>query len=307
MQQKATSKDVKSIPRKNILIYGVGSLGSYLVAKLYAAGHNVDVIGRERAQEVGDVLYINGQKHKFPKVSNTLDPSKKYDYVFLTSKYYDLKTNLESIMNSGLRFDTVVSIQNTYFDSLFYYHLVKDRPFVTLSVFEGFNLQKDQLKVVEFAGWFVEDDVLGKDIYLLLKDAGVNISLTDDINAKRAEKTIYNCALNVFSATYDKTYHELYQDKDAFAEMKEVFSESYDVMSEIVPLRSKKVLFNNLLTILKTMDHYASTHQDVKRNKKTEISFINGFIIDMGKKMNIPTPRNRAIVNKFIEKYPELY
>ncbi len=305
MQEEKTNKKIAE--KKKILVYGAGSLGCYLAAKLYSVGHKVDVIGRSKADAIKGKLYINDELYNFPAVKKEINSEEHYNYIFLTSKYYDLKKNLETLVNSGVRFDTLVLIQNTYIDNLWYYHLIKDKPIVTISVVEGFNLDANKLHFRSAAGWFVEDDILGKDIYLLLKNTGININLTDDINKRRAEKSVFNCSLNIFSAYYQKTISDLFKDREIFKEMQNVFSETYDILSEILPMRSEKALWKAFLESYKKMDHYASTYQDVIRNKKTEISFLNGFIVELGRKMDMPTPRNIDIVHKFKAKYPDLY
>jgi len=305
-QQKAHSRD-KVVDKKRILIYGAGSLGCYLAAKLYSVGHEVDVVGRQKASSLNGTVYINDEKYAFPDVSSELNPNKYYNYIIMTSKYYDLKMNLEKIIESGVRFDTLVMIQNTYIDNIWYYNLIKNRPMVIISVIEGFNLAGDHITFRPAAGWFVEDDILGKDVYNLFKVAGVNINLTDEINVKRAEKSIANCSINIFAALYGKTLKEMFSNKEILSQMQGVFEESYDVMSELVSLRSKKVLWRNFLVTYKDLEHYATTYQDVTRKKKTELVFLNGFIIEMGRKMGIPTPNNSKVVAEFIEKYPELY
>lgn len=308
MQEKPITKASKSVDKKNILIFGAGSLGCYLAAKLYAMGHYVDVIGREKSKNINGVLYINDEKYDFPKVETDLDPNKYYHYIVVTSKYYDLKMNLEQIMGSGVRFDTLVLIQNTYIDNIWYYNLIKNKPMVIISVIEGFNLEGNHIIFRPATGWFVEDDLLGRDVYNLFKTAGVNVNLTDDINVRRAEKSIANCSINIFAALYGKTLGDLFSDKMIFSRMQGVFDEAYDVMSELVPLRSKKVLWRNFVANYKELkDHEVTAHQDVKRNKKTELAFLNGFIIEVGRKMGIPTPNNSTAVAEFIEKYPELY
>ena len=40
----------------------------------------------------------------------------------------------------------------------------------------------------------------------------------------------------------------------------------------------------------------SSTAQDLVRGKKTEIDFLNGYIVDLGKKHGIPVPYNETIV-----------
>ena len=293
--------------KKNILVYGAGSIGSYLVAKLYAAGHDVDVVGRQKAKDIGKYLYINDEKFDFPKVYDDLDHSKKYDYIFVTSKYYDLKRNLENISNSGVQTDLIVLIQNTYIENNWYIHLIKNIPFVLVSVFEGFNLEGNKLKFIKTAGWFLEDDLLSKDVYSLLKGADINVQLTDDIDIKRAEKTVFNSASNVFCALEQKTLAGLTQDKKILNDMQGVFDESYNVLSEIIPMHSKRSLWNTFLSFVKNMNHYSTTYQDVVKGKRTEVYFLNGFIIELGRKMGLATPNNQEIVNRFRKKYPDLY
>jgi len=295
------------MPKKKILVYGAGSIGSYLAAKLCAAGHDVDVIGREKAKSVGKYIYINDEKLVYPSVFDEIDSSKHYDYLFLTSKYYDLKRNLEIIANSGTKIDLIVLIQNTYIDNSWYINLIRNTPFVVVSVVEGFNLEGNKLYHSKATGWFLdEEDMLSKDVYNLFKNSDISAQLTEDIDIKRAEKTVYNCALNAICALEGKPFTELFKDKEILKTMQGLFDESYEIISEIIPLHSKRSLWNSFLA-LKNMDHYSSTYQDVKKNKRTEVYFLNGFIIELGRKFGIPTPKNLEIVRKFRETYPELY
>ena len=291
---------------KSILVYGAGSIGSFLAAKLYNAENKVDVVGNlKRFEKIKGKIFINETVFKFPEVKTDFDLNKYYDYIFVTSKYNDLKRNLEYIVNSGVRYNTIVLIQNTFIDNIWYYHLIKDKPLVIISIYEGYNLHDNKIEVSEATGWFVENDLLGKDVYILLKKAGINISLADDIRIKRAEKTIQNCALNGLCAYYGITFDKLVLEHKS--ELKNIFFETYDILSEIVPLRSKKTLWKNFIDVSKNMKHYASTYQDVKKNKKTELVFLNGFIVELGNKLNISTPFNLEVIKKFKEKYPNLY
>ena len=43
--------------------------------------------------------------------------------------------------------------------------------------------------------------------------------------------------------------------------------------------------------------HVPSTAQDVRNKRKTEIDFLNGTIVRLGKKYGIPTPYNSMITN----------
>ena len=50
-----------------ILILGAGSVGVYLGTKLYADGHDVTLLGREKLKKLHDTILINNQPHKVPK------------------------------------------------------------------------------------------------------------------------------------------------------------------------------------------------------------------------------------------------
>jgi 2-dehydropantoate 2-reductase len=39
----------------------------------------------------------------------------------------------------------------------------------------------------------------------------------------------------------------------------------------------------------------SSTTQDLARGKRTEINFLNGYIVELGKKHGIPVPYNESI------------
>ena len=43
--------------------------------------------------------------------------------------------------------------------------------------------------------------------------------------------------------------------------------------------------------------HYSSMYQDIMAKRLTEVDFINGAIVDLGRKHGIPTPVNETIVN----------
>ena len=291
---------------ENILIFGAGSIGSYLAAKIYNSGYHVDVIGR-KAEKIGNFLYINNKRYDFPPVSYEIDAGKKYDYVFLTSKMFDLKKNLNHLSKTDFNIGIPVLVQNCFFD-IEEYKKILGQDIVSILVYDGFNLTGNQLNHIKGAGFFIEDNQLSEDVYLLLKNAGADINKTDYIVRQRAEKTIYNCSINIFSAIYSKFFRELFEDKVMIQRMQDVFYESYEILSRMVTnLQDKKVLWNNFCKVVRSMEHYSSTYQDVRMNKMTELASLNGFIIESGKKMNINTQYNIEIMKEFRTEYPDLY
>ena len=71
-------------------------------------------------------------------------------------------------------------------------------------------------------------------------------------------------------------------------------------------MHSRRSLWNTFCA-WKTFDHYTTTYQDVMRKKKTEVSFINGYILELGRKLGIPTPYTLELIKQFQTKYSGLY
>ena len=62
-----------------------------------------------------------------------------------------------------------------------------------------------------------------------------------------------------------------------------------------------KTPVNRILLLGKTAYERGDTNkvsmlQDIEEGRKTEIDYINGFIVKKGEEYNIPTPINRAMV-----------
>ncbi|MDD4983718.1 MAG: ketopantoate reductase C-terminal domain-containing protein [Candidatus ainarchaeum sp.] len=296
---------------KKILLVGVGSIGTYLALKLSAGGNDVTVLRSSKLNGIktGDSIKINGAPFVVPNLVDELkdkDPT-FYDYIFLTCKMYDIRNLLKEIIQKGLKFGTLISIQNSLFEDMWYFDYIKDKPFVIVSVYEGFFLDGRDIKKSDYKGWFVEDDMLGRDIHKLLLGSDIAVSLVSDIRKLRAEKTVINCALNAISAIEDKTFAEMIANRKIKQEMKTIFDESYDILSELVKMKAKRMLWQELLDRAKEMKHYSSTWQDVKQNRKTEIAFLNGYVVSLSRRLGKPASYNQIIMDKFRAKYPGLY
>ncbi len=293
--------------KKSILVYGAGSIGCFIAAKLKQFGHDVDVLGREKARQIGSKLYINDKEYQFPEIITDNQIKPYYNYVFVTSKFYDLRKNLESLNKLGLKYDCLILIQNTFVDDLWYYNLIKSKPICLISVFDGFNLEGNRLVYNVADGMHLENDIQGKDIGNLLMGADISVKYVDDIRVNRAEKTVVNCAINVLSAMYEVRVSDLFSKRDYLIRMKKIFDEAYNVMSNIVPIKARRALWTDFSHSWKNTMHYTSTYQDVKRGKKTEVSFLNGFIVENGRKMGFDVSENQKLIADFKQKYPNLY
>ncbi|WHI49296.1 ketopantoate reductase C-terminal domain-containing protein [Microbulbifer sp. MLAF003] len=291
---------------EKILVLGAGSVGSYLATKLYNAQYHVDVIGR-KAEKVGRQLYINNKKYNFPPVSKALKNGTSYDIVLLTSKLFDVKENLDLLAKSKIKSKINILLQNCIFDTSEFIGSSEKNTFIAV-VNDGFNLRGNQLTYIRGKGFLIEKSEHTCKIYSVFKDAEIEIATTKQISQQRAIKAIFNCSTNIFSAIYLKNYKGLFEDEKITKRIRNTYFESYDILSRKIEFdQSKETLWDNIYHRVKDMNHYPSTYQDIKENKKTEIASLNGHIVELGRKMNIPTPYNSEAIKEFKSRYPNLY
>jgi 2-dehydropantoate 2-reductase len=289
-----------------ILILGAGSIGVYLGTKISSRGHEVTLLGRKKLKKLNETILIGDSPYKLSKRVYSLPKEKNFDYIFITSKLYDLKDNLKLLLKNKINSKYLISIQNGIVEKSLYNRYIKEASFVSISVFEGFRLIENQLVVSHSKiGWKTDDSDVGRNVSKLLLDAGVNCTVDKNLESIKAEKTIMNCSVNLLSAVEKKTFFELCNNKQTKEKIDALFSESYDVLNKIYKLTKREELRKSFYETVSQMRHYSSTYQDAISHRKTEVDFLNGLIIKLGKKVHIQTPENEKLVKEFLKKYPK--
>lgn len=290
-----------------ILILGAGSIGVYFGTLLKSKGHNVVLLGRKKLKKLHETILIGYTPYKLPERIYKFPKDISFDIIFITSKLYDLENNLKLIRKNNIKTRYLVSIQNGIVEDLVYKPYILDTNFTSISVFEGFRLVENQLFVSQSkTGWKTDNSKIGIEISKLLKETGINCTSEPNLESLKAEKTIMNCSINLLSAIERKTFFELYHDKNTKEIIDSLFDESYNVLKNYAKLKSKEELKRLFYDIIKDMRHYSSTYQDAISGKKTEIDFLNALIIKLGKRYNVPTPRNEMIVKQFKSRYKKI-
>ncbi len=287
-----------------ILVLGTGSIGVYLGCTLYSDDHDVYLLGKDKLKKLHDTILINNKPFLVPSKIYELPENETYDYIFITSKLYDLQENLKKILNNNIKSKYLVSIQNGIVDESVYKPFLGESKFCSISIFEGFRLLENQLIVNHSpSGWKTEATKVGKNVANMLTNSGINCYVEPNLEQIKAEKMVMNCAVNLLSAVSKKTFYEIYRDEKLKKQMDNLFYESYDVLSKHIKLSQKEILMEKFYKIIANMAHYSSTYQDAISGKRTEVGFLNAYIIELGKKHNVSTPHNEQVLKQFKEIY----
>jgi len=245
----------------DILIVGAGSIGVYLGTLLNSKGHNVFLLGRKKLKKLHETILIGESVYSMPKRIYSFPKNKYYDFVFITSKLYDLESNLKKINENHIKTKYLLSIQNGIVETDLYEKYVKEFNFSSISVFEGFRIVENQLIVNQSkSGWKTDNSKTGNETAKILQSIGINCTTESDLDSIKAEKTIMNCCVNLLSAIKKKTFFELYSELKTKNIMDKLFDESYEVLVKEYNLKPKEKLKELFYQIIKPMKHYSSTY-----------------------------------------------
>jgi len=288
---------------KNVLLLGLGAIGS-LVASKFSDNHvHMDVLlddGRyERYKKKSFV--VNDKIYKFNYVTNS-SYDKKCDFVIIATKYNDLESALNQL--DGLLSDdcVIMSLLNGI-DS----EAIIGKKFGLERCVYAFITSTDATRV-GYTNRFNADGMIyfgekdgsisnrTNEIVRLFKRVKMNNKLTTDIVTKQWKKFMVNIGMNQVSAVLNATYGD-------FSKSTEILDLTKDAMEEVVEIAQAKHIHLNEKDKQKAIDLIAilsprgktSMLQDVDAKRKTEVDMFAKVLIKMGEECNVPTPINKVL------------
>ncbi|MGB9767126.1 MAG: ketopantoate reductase family protein [Sulfurihydrogenibium sp.] len=308
---------------KNILIVGLGAVGTVFAVFLKEAGHNVYGLVRNKEKYNCSIFQVDGI---WGHHSATLD--------LVTDNPEDLKNvDFDIIIVSVKSFDTEQAIKNIK-------DLVKDKTFVILTqngygnyetavkyipkekvllgrVIFGSKVDKnchatvtvnaDDVRIGQPENLTEESKVI--ELVCTIKHAGIPASYSKEVYKVLWDKILYNCALNPLGALLKRRYGELAENPYTKEIMNEIIKEIFNVCHlNNIQLNFKSaeeyIEFFYSKLIPPTKDHYPSMYYDLNSGNRTEIDALNGAIVKLGEKVGYTPKVNKTIYNliKSLEK-----
>ncbi len=155
-----------------------------------------------------------------------------------------------------------------------------------------------------------------KDIQLLFKNAGFETTefSRDRIKNMEFSKLFFNL-IGMASATKGLSIEQGFKDRESFKEEIEVLKEYIRVVKSSAnsfvnfphyPVKLFTLLIEILPTKLlllfrKNIARIITKGREGKPKDLTEIKYYNGFVVDLGEKLGIPTPINQKVVNRVLK------
>ena len=308
-----------------IAIIGAGAIGSVIGGLLCKAGEDVTLIGRKSHVDAinHNGLILEGQSGKSVirvKAAENLDF--KPDLALLTVKSQDVSSSIRKVQLflSGIQ---VVTMQNgVQSDDQVAGLLGKENIISSVVVFHGQFLESGK---VSYSMPFSETAILigepfgneGTRLQTLsaLFNKAISTDISEDIRAAHWTKLLWNLQTAIPAIT-GLSYQDNYQyqkvrelavnlSKEGFNVIKAAGIKTGDIqglpMEPIVTMARESLptassLLKKITESLGEVPVLGSTWQSIKRGKNTEVDYLNGEIVTLGKRTEIPTPFNSLTV-----------
>jgi 2-dehydropantoate 2-reductase len=290
---------------EKIQILGAGAIGSLFGALIQLAGFRVHYVARRKQLEAlrKRGLTLTGLVNANLKV-DVSEEAQDADLTIVAVKAYDTENAAKTLsdVEPGIVFTIQNGLGNVEILSKHFERVVGG---VTTY---GANVAAPG--VINFAGRGVvyagNDGHISKDarfVVDVLKRAGFDCELVDDISFRIWSKAIVNAAINPLTAICRVRNGKIVEVEEIWEIAQAVIREGAMVMKK---MGMPEVDFVEIVkeVALKTSQNRSSMLQDIENGKRTEIDFINGEIVKKAKEFGLESPVNELLVKlvKGVEK-----
>jgi 2-dehydropantoate 2-reductase len=291
---------------KEILMVGAGSVGGFFGARL--AKHNPNVSFLLRPNTLAAVkqhgLTIRSADETFtvkPQAASNARQLPRPELVVLGVKAYDLDEVLNQIEPVLTEKTVILTLQNGI-DTEDRLRARIQRDCVVGGVAYIYSriaepgviehYKKGAVAIGELMGYESERLLAIRDLFT---SAGIPCQLSKDIRRAKWEKMCWNCVFNPITVLIDDHVAKALDHPEMMGVIRQIVGEVAAVSAAMkvpLPLDMPERVVKATQEI---RDIHTSMYDDWKAGRRTEIDYLNGFIVRKGRELGIPTPVNEAL------------
>ncbi len=295
-----------------IVVMGAGAVGSFFGGMLARAGHDVTLIARPQHVESINTsgLYmecLTFQEHVRIHATSSLDAVSQADLILFCVKSPDTEKTIQSLV-PYLKSDAVIlSLQNGV-DNCERIRKAVQHPvypavvYVATTMAGPGHLKHNGRGELVIGGWEPDSGRLSEDsarlewISKLFEGSGVPCPTSENVRKEQWFKFLVNCSYNAISAIGQAPYGEMVK-IDAIKELIQQLADEVLMVAakEGIHITHDEAYSANALIARTMVMQHSSTAQDIARNKKTEIDYLNGLVVEKGKRYGVATPANQSV------------
>ncbi len=291
---------------QQIMVVGAGSVGGFFGAHLAKNNPNVSFLLRPRTCEAvrKNGLTVRSAAGTFtvhPKVSSDPRELPPPDLIILGVKTYDLDGVMDQIEPVLTAKTVILTLQNGVdVEDRIHARLHRDcvvggvafiySKIVAPGVIEHYK--RGAVAVGEMMGHKSErvQAIVG-----LFKQSGLQCQLSEDIRKSKWEKMCWNCVFNPITVLINDRVAKALDYPEMMGVIRQIVGEVAAVSATLkVPL-APDMAEKTVQVTQAIRDIHTSMYDDWKAGRPTEIDSLNGYIVQKGRELGIPTPVNEAM------------
>jgi len=284
---------------QEIFVLGAGAIGSSYGA-LLSRKNDVTLVGRKDHVEAIKTkgLEVTGdmQERFFVKAETEIKRIPSDTLILLTTKAHDSVKAIKEIKNLLKNNTVILILQNGLGNK----ELVKRVVGNKIEVLRGLVTMGAEFsqpgKITLWNGeTILEQTDISRRIAELFNESALRTRVSNEFEKELWNKLVANCVVNPLTAILRVRDNEIVVDA-----LKEV---RHGIIEECVKVgRAEGMVFEPDLKELidKKILQYtnlSSMCQDLMKEKRTEIDFLNGKIVELGRRHHIPTPINETLIS----------
>lgn len=266
-------------------ILGAGSLGTLWATRLFRAGQPVRLILRDAARlqtyhaKGGLTLSAQGLRQRLQIPAQTLNDPEPIHRLLVACKAYDAERAVASVATRLVPGAEVLLLQNGLGSQQAVAERLPDARCIFISSTEG-AFRDDDFSVV-FAGrgfnWLGDaQESLAPPWLDALTNADIPYEWTSEILQRLWRKLALNCAINPLTVLHDCRNGALQARAE---EVSALCDELVGVLKACGQPQATEGLHDEVRRVIEaTAANYSSMHQDVAQGRRTEISYLLGFV-----------------------------
>ena len=291
---------------KQILFVGAGSVGGFFGAHLAKNNPNVSFLLRPRTLEAvkRNGLTIRSAGGSFtvrPPVASDARELPKPDLIVLGVKAYDLDEVMDQIEPILTEKTVILTLQNGIdTEDRLIARIQRDCvvggvAYIYSKIAEPGvidHYKKGAVAIGELMGYESERLLAIRDLFA---SAGIPCHLSKDLRRTKWEKMCWNCVFNPITVLIDDHVAKALDHPEMTGVIRQIVGECVAISAALkvpLPLDMPERVVKASQEI---RDIHTSMYDDWKTGRRTEIDSLNGFIVEQGRKLGIPTPVNEAL------------
>ena len=294
---------------KKIYVLGAGAVGCYFGGMLARAQQDVTFIAKpERAKALNDAGLEMDCKafHETIQVKASADLSilEDADLILLTVKSLDTERTLQEVKSFLPSKAIILSMQNGVGNIDITSQIVHN-PIYAAVVYVavgmiGHRIMKHhgrgELLIGNPIASALGDEQNLNEICKLFEVADVPCATSPQIKKEMWLKFLVNCSFNAISGIGQISYGEMVKSPGIVKLIEEITKEFLVIAAlENVHITLAEALAVNESIATTMITQTSSTAQDLSKGKRTEIDFLNGYIVQLGKQYGVATPYNESV------------